>query len=96
MTKGLILENCEKEELLHAITETIAGHVLQLMSTSEAADLLNVSLTTIAEWKNVGLLTDYSKRNEHRKFSAAQVLELRRMDPLERKKLYGKKVSKVH
>lgn len=95
--RGLILENCEKEELLSAITETVADHVLQLMTSQEAADLLKVSLTTIAEYKNVGVLTDYSRRNEHRKFSAAEVLKLRRMDSAEKRRLYARrKAKRVH
>lgn len=46
--RSLILEYCRKEELLSAITETVADHVLQLMSSSEAADLLGIDLATIA------------------------------------------------
>lgn len=95
--RSLILEYCRKEELLSAITETVADHVLQLMSSSEAADLLGIDLATIARWKEVGLLTDYSKRNEHRKFSAAEVLALHRMDTADRKRLYArKKAERVH
>ena len=86
----MILKNIEKEELISAITNTIADHVLNLMSTSEAADLLQVDVATISKWKKIGLLTDYSHQNEHRKFSASEVLSLRRMDSKERK-MYARK-----
>ena len=74
----LILRNCEKEELLSAITETLQDRVLNLMSTAEAADLLHVNISTISKYKKIGLLTDYSVQNENRKFSATEVLNLRR------------------
>ena len=90
MENCLILRNYEKEELISAITETVAGHVLNLMSTAEAADLLKVDVSTISKYKNLGLLTDYSQKNEHRKFSAAEVLNLRRMSSGDRKKLFSK------
>ena len=83
----LILRNCEKEELLSAITETLQDRVLNLMSTAEAADLLHVDVSTISKYKKIGLLTDYSVQNEHRKFSAAEVLNLRRNSKAERKNI---------
>lgn len=91
----LILKNIEKEELISAITDTLGTHVLQLMTTQEAADLMQVSLKTVIQYKNTGLLTDYSRKNEHRKFSAAEVLNLRRMEAGERRKLYAK-TKQVH
>lgn len=59
----LILKNIEKEELISAITDTLGTHVLQLMTTQEAADLMQVSLKTVIQYKNTGLLTDYSRKN---------------------------------
>ena len=91
----LILKNIEKEELISAITDTLGTHVLQLMTTQEAADLMQVSVKTVIQYKNTGLLTDYSRKNEHRKFSAAEVLNLRRMEAGERRKLYAK-TKQVH
>jgi len=80
MENCLILRDCKKEELISAITETLQDKVLNLMSTAEAANLLKVDVSTISKYKSAGLLTDYSVQNEHRKFSAAEVLKLRRMD----------------
>ncbi|MDH5524547.1 MAG: MerR family transcriptional regulator [Desulfobulbaceae bacterium] len=76
--KGLILEEITKPELLNAIEQTIGDSVLVLMTTAEAAALIGVNAKTVTDYKNRGILTDYSRANQHRKFSARQVLTLKR------------------
>ena len=77
--KGLILEDITKPELLNAIKETLCNEVLVLMTTAEAAALLGVTLKTVSQYKNTGKLTDYSTANQHKKFSAKQVLQIKRL-----------------
>jgi hypothetical protein len=77
--KGIILEEVTKPELLNAIKQTVGDEFLLLMTSAEAAALLGVTIATIARYKTGGQLTDYSTENQHRKFSAKQVLQLKRV-----------------
>lgn len=76
--KGLILEDITKPELINAIKDTIGNEFLLLMTSAEAAALLGITIRTVADYKNSGRLTDHSTANEHRKFSARQVLKIKR------------------
>ena len=76
--RGVYFEEATQEDLINAIKETIVNEVLVLMTTDEVSALLGCSKATIASYKNQGILTDHSTHNEYRKFSAKQVLELKR------------------
>ena len=75
---GVFFEGITKDELLNDVRQTIGDEVLVLMTTDEAAALLGCSHWTVTQYKNSGKLTDYSSSNNHQKFSAKQVLRLRR------------------
>lgn len=78
MVKGIFLPEVTKDELISAINQQIGNEFLVLMTTAEAAALLGKNVKTISCYKAQGKLTDYSTANEHRKFSARQVLAIKR------------------
>lgn len=76
--KGIVLENIEKDELLDAIRNTVTDSAMVLVIMSEAADIIGCSRQYVSILARNGKLRDYSRNNEHRKYSAREVLTIRR------------------
>lgn len=76
--KGIYMEEASKDEFLTLVKTTMLDTSLVLLTAIESADLMRVNPGTISKMKAEGRLKDYSTRNEHRKFSASEVIALRR------------------
>lgn len=76
--KGVVLEDITKAELISAIQEAAIENSMVLITGTEAADLLKCTKQYIWKLKMAGKLTDYSLTNSQRKYSAREVVEMRR------------------